>query len=80
MATQKNTAPTATDEAIRFGARIDECYDILALLAGTRGILSEMIEEGSATGDTATHADRLLGQAMARLGRIVDEQTAVTNG
>jgi hypothetical protein len=72
MAGPKNTASLRVDS-------VDECYQVLALLAGARGIMSELEDNAVPEADAMVNIDRLVGEAMDRI-RKVAEQEGATNG
>ena len=65
MAVHKHTAQT-----------LDECYQVLALLAGARGIVTELQDHVVPEADGLTNVDRLLGEAVARLRKVADAEAA----
>jgi hypothetical protein len=73
MAVHKHTAetPSSIDRA-------EKCYQVLALLAGARGIVTELQDHAIPEGDGLINVDRLLGEAVVRLREVVDAEA--TNG
>lgn len=45
----------------------EQCYSILALIAGTRGILTELQDHAVPESDGFINVDRLLGEVVQRL-------------
>ena len=70
MAVRKHTAEPATADI----DRAEECYQVLALLAGARGIITELEDHAVPGPDGLLNVDRLLGEAVQRLQQLADAE------
>jgi hypothetical protein len=68
--------PKAGSSSDRKIDRAETCYQVLALLAGARGIITELEDHAVPEGDGLLNIDRLLGEAAQRLRQVADAEAS----